>query len=975
MTCNDFELLRREPLTHLHCVFEEYRHKKTGAQHIHLSAQNDENVFLVALRTLPMDSKGVAHILEHTALCGSKKYPVRDPFFMMVRRSLNTFMNAFTSSDWTAYPFASQNEKDFNNLLDVYLDAVFFSRLDELDFAQEGHRLEFSEAENPESDLVFKGVVYNEMKGAMSSVPSQLWQSLCKYLYPTTTYHYNSGGDPEHITDLTYQELLDFYRTHYHPSNAIFMTYGNTPAAVHQEKFQQQALKHFENLDQIIQVEDEKRYFSPIAVEEAYPIDSDENIEHKTHHVVGWLLGKTTNLDDYLEAQLLSNLLLDNSASPLQHALETTELGEAPSPLCGLDDSSRELAFVCGLEGCQREDAEKVETFILQTLSAIVEKGIAKEEIEASLHQLELSQREIGGDGYPYGLQLILQALTAATHRGDAVALMDLDTALTTLREKVAAPDFVQQLINKWLLNNKHRVRLTFRPDLEFADEQKAAEKNRLAGIKNQLSDDEKNNIIQRAKKLQERQQQVDDDTILPKVTLVDVPAQLHYTQGSHEMVNQFPLRRYAAGTNGLVYQQLVMKLPELSEEQLILLPHYCQILTEVGIGEKNYLQTQQLQASVVGSLNAFSSIRSLGDNVQACDGYLTLSTKALGRQHKAMNQLMVDTLQKVRFDEHERIQELITQQRARREQSITGHGHSLAMTAACAGMSPVGKISHQLSGLASIDHLKKLDQSLQHPKALNAFIDTLMSIHEKICHAPKQFLLIGDDEKLDDYYQSMQHFWTNNSTANNLTANNFKPFSVNPVQQQIHQAWITHTQVNFCAKAYPTVGADHADAAALIVLGGFLRNGYLHRAIREQGGAYGGGAGQDHQSGSFRFYSYRDPRFAETFADFDQSINWLLNETHSEQSLEEAILGVMGSLDKPGSPAGEAKNTFHAELFGRTRAKREASRQAILQVQIDDLKRVAQTYLVAEKASRAVVTQNELSEQAKLANFDICSL
>lgn len=970
MICTDFELLRREPLTHLHCVFEEYRHKKTGAQHIHLAAENDENVFLVALRTLPMDSKGVAHILEHTALCGSKKYPVRDPFFMMVRRSLNTFMNAFTSSDWTAYPFASQNLKDFNNLLDVYLDAVFFSRLDELDFAQEGHRLEFSEEENPESDLVFKGVVYNEMKGAMSSVPSQLWQSLCKYLYPTTTYHYNSGGDPEHITDLTYQELLDFYRIHYHPSNAIFMTYGNTPAAVHQEKFQQQALTHFEKLDQIIQVEDEKRYFAPIAIEEAYPVDSEENIEHKTHHVVGWLLGKTTNLDDYLEAQLLSNLLLDNSASPLQHALETTELGEAPSPLCGLDDSSRELAFVCGLEGCQREDAEEIEQFILQTLSTIVAQGIAKEEIEASLHQLELSQREIGGDGYPYGLQLILQALTAATHRGDAVALMDLDTALTKLREKVSAPNFVAELINKWLLNNKHRVRLTFRPDTQFADEQKAAEKNRLAAIKNQLTDEEKNLIVQRAKDLQTRQQKIDDDSILPKVTLADVPAKLHYTQGSHETVNQYPLRRYAAGTNGLVYQQLVMKLPEFSEEQLILLPHYCQILTEVGIGNKDYLQTQQLQASVVGSLNAFSTIRSLGNNIQACDAYLTLSTKALGRQHQAMNQLMLDTIEQVRFDEVERIQELMTQQRARREQSITGHGHGLAMTAACAGMSPVGKISHKLSGLESISHLKKLDQSLQNEKALKEFIGALVSIHEKICHAPKQFLLIGDDEKLDDYYQSLQQHWNPASTINN-----FVPFTLAPVQEQIHQAWITNTQVNFCAKAYPTVGADHPDAAALTVLGGFLRNGYLHRAIREQGGAYGGGAGQDHQSGAFRFYSYRDPRFEDTFADFDRSIEWLLNESHSEQSLEEAILGVIGSLDKPGSPAGEAKSTFHAELFGRTREKRENSRQRILSVQIEDLKRVTQTYLIAEKASRAVVTQNELSGQAKLTNFDICSL
>src|SRR5690606_11036227 len=211
-----------------------------------------------ALRTVPTDSTGVAHILEHTALCGSQRYPVRDPFFMMTRRSLNTFMNAFTSSDWTAYPFASINRKDFSNLLDVYLDAVFFARLDPLDFAHEGHRLEFAEPSNPDSPLVYKGVVFNEMKGAMSSVTSILWQALNKYLHPNTTYHHNSGGEPDCITDLSYEQLKHFYSTHYHPSNAIFMTYGDIPASEHQEKFQSLALKHFNRLDETIQVPDEK---------------------------------------------------------------------------------------------------------------------------------------------------------------------------------------------------------------------------------------------------------------------------------------------------------------------------------------------------------------------------------------------------------------------------------------------------------------------------------------------------------------------------------------------------------------------------------------------------------------------------------------------------------------------------------------------------------------------------------------------
>ena len=229
-----FEAVRSEFIPTLNLTLQEFRHIKTGARHLHLAADQDENAFLVAFLTVPQDSTGVAHILEHTALCGSERFPVRDPFFMMLRRSLNTFMNAFTSSDWTAYPFASQNKKDFNNLLEVYLDAAFFPSLDRLDFAQEGHRLAPVDLANPEGEWAIKGVVFNEMKGAMSSPTSALWQELQTALFPTTTYHHNSGGDPAEIPNLTWAQLKAFHATHYHPSNAIFMTFGNIPAAEHQ---------------------------------------------------------------------------------------------------------------------------------------------------------------------------------------------------------------------------------------------------------------------------------------------------------------------------------------------------------------------------------------------------------------------------------------------------------------------------------------------------------------------------------------------------------------------------------------------------------------------------------------------------------------------------------------------------------------------------------------------------------------------
>ncbi|MDM3872005.1 insulinase family protein [Porticoccus sp. W117] len=943
-----FEFLRSEAVESLNLTIEEYRHTVTGAQHIHLASDNTENVFLVALRTVPTDSTGVAHILEHTALCGSEKYPVRDPFFMMIRRSLNTFMNAFTSSDWTAYPFASQNLKDFNNLLDVYLDAVFFSRLDELDFAQEGHRVEFAEADNPDSPLVYKGVVFNEMKGAMSSVPSTLWHALCKYLYPTTTYHHNSGGEPECIPDLSYQQLRDFYKTHYHPSNAIFMTFGDIPAVDHQQKFQQQALHRFEKLDEHIAVADEKRYQEPLQVEEAYALTEEGDLNNKTHVVLGWLLGKATDLQASMEANLLCSVLLDNSASPLQKALETSNLGTAPSPLCGLDDSQRELCFVCGLEGSDPDKEGAVEQMILDVLQDVAENGVPYEQVAASLHQLELQQREIGGDSYPYGLQLILTALTSATHRGDPIALLNLDPVLNYLRGAIQNPDFIKDLARNLLLENRHRVRLTLRPDQQMAERKDAAEAARLAAIKAGLSDQEKQQIVERAHALEQRQHQVDDASILPKVGRDDIPQDMAYVETTH---SDHAITSYAAGTNGLVYQQIVMPLPQLTDEQLDLLPIYTTCLTELGCGEQDYLQTQLHQSQVCGSISAYVTARGTPDDVQQLNGYLTLSAKGLGSNQQAITELMNTTLTQVRFDELPRIRELVAQSRARREMGVTGSGHQLAMTAASSGIGPGALLAHRWGGMRGIQLIKQLDDKLNSKQELEALAQQLQNIHQQMLSAERKLLLVADADQLHDY---QRHF----SVASALPENDdFLPFGQPAIREQRRQCWTTSTQVNFCAKAYPTVAMDHPDSPALTVLGGFLRNGYLHRAIREQGGAYGGGAGQDNHIGAFRFFSYRDPRIEGTLADFDASLAWLHDEQHSEEQLEEAVLGVISAIDKPGSPAGEAKQTYHAELYGRSREKREQFRNRILQVTLDDLKRVAATYLVEEQASVAVIT------------------
>ena len=960
---SSFEAFTRRRVSSLGITVAEYRHRATGARHFHIEAEDDNNAFLAAFLTVPQDSTGVAHILEHTTLCGSQRYPVRDPFFMMIRRSLNTFMNAFTSSDWTAYPFATRNRKDFDNLLQVYLDAVFFPLLHPLDFAQEGHRLEFTEPEDPSTPLCYRGVVYNEMKGAMSAPVTQLWEYLKSALFPTLTYHYNSGGDPRVIPSLTYEQLQAFHRRHYHPSNAVLMSYGDLPAAEHQARMHEWALARFGTAPIDCSVADERRYHSPQRREECYVIDRDEDPRDRTHVVLGWLLGHSIQLRQVLLGQLLTGVLLDNSASPLRYALETSDLGSAPSELCGLEDSTREMVFVCGLEGSNAEQADAVETLVLQTLEAVARDGVPQDQVEAALHQIELSQREIQGGGFPYGLRLMVTGLGVAMHGGDPAAHLDIDEALEQLRQEIRDPAFFRRLVREQLLSNHHRVRVEMRPDPSLAERRAAEEHATLARIADGLSQADRERLVEQARALKVRQAQEDDSEVLPRVGLEDVPAELRIPDGEDIALSAGPGTWFAAGTNGMVYLQVVAELPALASGAQAMLPHFCEALGEVGSGGRDYRATQALQAAVTGGLGGRMSLRGELEDVSFHRGYLVLSGKALARNLRPLLQLLRETWSAPRFDELPKLRELLRESRAQREAAVTGHGHALAMGAACAGLSPLAELLHRWDGLEGLRALKRLDERLREDAELGNYGDGLAALAARLAVQPPRFLLVAEPERREDMVQELEAAWPAAGIAAVATADAGSRGSWQP--RQVREAWLTSTEVSFCAKAYPTVPPAHADAPALTVLGGFLRNGYLHRAIREQGGAYGGGASYDADTGAFRFFSYRDPRLAETLADFDRSLDWLLSARLDARELEEAILGVIGAIDRPSSPAGEAAATYFASLHGRTPERRRAFRQAVLAVSLDDLRAVAERYLSPRAASIAVVTAPELLQRA----------
>ena len=929
-----------------------YNESEFNCKHVHLESDSNEKVFMVAFRTIPEDSTGVAHILEHTALCGSKKYPVRDPFFMMIRRSLNTFMNAFTSSDWTAYPFATLNKKDFDNLLGVYLDSAFFPNLDSLDFAQEGHRLEFQEKNNPESEIEIKGVVYNEMKGAMSSITSQLWHGMSKHLYPSSTYKHNSGGNPENIIDLSHEDLVNFHKKHYHPSNATFFTYGNIDPIEIQSFIKENVLDNFSPSNEVVAVKNEDRFDVPITVSDFYnPQPGDED----NHHIVlSWLLNESHNPVQLLETYLMSNILLDNSASPLRKVLESTKLGKSPSPLTGLEADQKELVFAAGLEGVDSNKSKEVETLIMECLNKLVKDGVPKDLIESSLHQLEIRQREITGSGMPFGLQIMLTCLPACIHNDNPLNILDLDNAFNIIKNNLKSDNYIENLIEKNLIKNNHRLTYSLVPDTELNKKNEEKIQNKVLDITKSLSEQDKEQLVKLANDLEERQNTIDDPEVLPKVTREDIPKIRKYasplTSENKESRNYY----YKTGTNGIVYHSMIFPCDALEKDELKIASLFSNTLTDIGLGDKGYEDIQKYQSSITGGVSAsFVTLPNKLDDTYKLA--LKVSSKSLEGNESFMQDLMMRTVKESNFDETDRIKELLEFISSDNEKSVIQNGHILSMSNAASQISNIASTNDLTSGLRFIHNTNQLSKLVVAPNELSKYLELLKSIKTKISETPSHFFTASALNKEDINLNFLIEETARQHKQQNLITT-----------QDDSLGWITGSQVCFCAEAFPTVDFRHEDAPALTVLGTVLRNGYLHSAIREKGGAYGAGASQDSSNKVFKFFSYRDPKCSETFDEFKNSREWSIKNITEEQ-LEEGVLGVISSIDKPLSPFGEAMSDFMSKLDQKSQDERLHFRAKVKECKLADLMYVSEKYLFGESKRSAIAGQNYEAELVKL--------
>jgi Zn-dependent M16 (insulinase) family peptidase len=959
----EYAVKRVAELKEISSFFYELEHLPTGAGHIHIANKDSENTFSVAFKTVPRDSTGVAHILEHTALCGSQKFPVRDPFFSMIKRSLNTFMNAFTASDWTMYPFSTQNRKDFYNLLDVYLDAAFFPRLDILNFKQEGHRLEL------EGDqLVYKGVVYNEMKGAMSSPDQILVRSLLNALYPETTYSYNSGGEPADIPGLTHEQLLEFHRRHYHPSNAFFYTYGNLPLEDHLTFIQDKILKQFGRIDPKTDVPSQPRWDSPKTVRYSYPLAQNEDPLKKYQICLSWLTADINDTFEVLSLILLEHILLGTPASPLRRALIESGIGTALSDGTGFDSDNRDTMFTCGLKDVKESDASAVESLILDVFKSLADKGVDPKLADSAIHQVEFHRKEITNHPYPYGIKLLLAVSSTWFHGGDPVRVLRLDDDLQRLADERAKGSFFENLIRTYFLDNPHRVLFKLVPDQTMEQKEEERIRAELAQLKAGLSPADLDQIKKDAESLEKLQEAPEDLSMLPTLEIEDIPPWVQIVEETRydgtKTEAAASVSFYQQPTSGIFYFDAAAGAGNLDSSLIPLVPFFCHIIPQIGTKRRDYSEMAQLIDAYTGGLGFSAHARTDFGPAGDCLPFITLNGKCLERNQDNMFDIIEELFYEFDFSDLGRLKNLLLEYRAALEASVVHNGHGLAMSLASRNFSQTRLLTEIWSGVHQLKAVKEITDQLTDER-LKSLSENLTAVGKHILSPDNlKMAFVGEEAALSQAVSRSSRF---KSTVSASVSGFVQP-GIFPGQEIPREGWSTASAVSFTGCAFKTVRMDHADAPALSLIAKLLRSLYLHREIREKGGAYGAYAIYNSEDGLFCFASYRDPHIVSTLNAYKGAEIFINSDRYGDEDIKEAVLQVCSETDKPDPPGTAARKAFYRKLIALSDDARKRFKEQLLSLTRRDILKVAEKYFNADEARKGIAVISG-EEKLKAAN------
>jgi len=978
-----------------------YRHKKSGAELLSVVADDDNKVFGITFRTPPSDSTGVPHILEHSVLCGSRKYTTKDPFVQLLQGSLQTFLNAFTYPDRTCYVVASQNTKDFYNLINVYTDAVFYPRAvtDPNVHAQEGWHLELEDKNEP---LKYKGVVYNEMKGVYSSPDSLLTRECQRSLFPDNTYSVDSGGDPQVIPDLSFEQFRDFHSKYYHPANSRIYFSGDDDIRKRLE-IMDEYLSEFDanpscKTGSVVQWQ-AKRFTEPKREQHYYPSGADQPETHMM--AVNWLLNDEP-LTPYQDLMLsiLDHLLTGTSSAILRKTLMESGLGSAVTG-GGLSDELLQATFSIGLKGIQAENVDKVEQLIMDTFRQVSKEGFSEDAIAASMNTVEFELREFNTGSFPKGLAFMLGSMSKWLYDKSPTDGLKFEEPLAQLKAEIAAngSEVFKNAIKTLLVENTHRTIIEMIPSKTLEAKLVKEEEDRLAALKSAMKDEDLARVIDSTtvlKKLQATEDSPEDVATIPKLALGDLKREVteYPIDISENEANSgvTVVRHELATTSGIAYVDFGVDLSSLDLSEVPLIPIFAKLLKEAGAGEYDDVALAQRIGTHTGGvdvslLNTVVHPRGV-DQSECLDGTkmqtkLFLRGKATSEKVDELFSLMKLMLTDARLDSKSKVIELLKESKARLESSIQGSGHSFANTRMKARYDPSGYISEKLQGITYLSSVKELlkDAEEDWPKLLGRF-QTVRNklLNPKTCRNGMIINLTGDSkvfaaiqpsvaeflerlpgdsmgEKLQDFY-SNDHPWIVQAIDEMQKAT--------PIEDE---GFIVPTQVSYVGKGGKIYTAGEHVSGSSSVVARFLRTGYLWDHVRVIGGAYGGFCTFSPDLGFFSFLSYRDPNLGKTIDVYDATAGELLKAAddlaNNPEALETAIIGAVGDMDNVLSPDQKGWVSLQRWLSGESAEQRQKWRDEVLLTQPEDFKSFAERLKAMKSPSVAVISSKAAFETA----------
>lgn len=941
-----FELLQEQTIPEVNSMARLYRHKKTGAEVLSLVNDDENKVFGVTLKTPPSDSTGVAHILEHSVLCGSRKYPVRKPFVEMLKGSLHTFLNAMTFPDKTAYPVASQNLRDFYNLVDVYLDAVFHPLISEDTFKQEGWHYELEGGNAP---LIYKGVVFNEMKGVYSSPESVLRDVSQRSIYPDNAYGVSSGGDPKAIPDLTYQDFKAFHERFYHPSNTRAFFYGDDDP---QERLNllDAVFSEFDKAPVTSQVQPQPRFSTPRRVETTYASGEPEAGKRTGMVTVNWMLDEIADPKTRLALDVLEYIMVGTSAAPLRKAMTDSGLGESFAG-GGFSDDYLQPFATFGLKGIADADLDKVEPMILDGLKALADNGIDPKQVESSLNTIEFALRENNTGSFPRGISLMLRSMRTWLHGHDPLTPLAFEEALTSLKQDIAAgrPLF-EDMIRTLLLENLHRTTVILTADPGQGVRDTRQEEARLAGHRAELDHAGIEEIIAETHELRALQEAVDPPEALaklPTLHLADLPREGKLIPTAEETVAGTRVLTHDLNTNGILYLDLAFDLGVLPAELLPYLPIFSRALLQTGTKNEDFVSLSQRIGRSTGGISPGQIVSSRVDGGTAA--YLVLRGKAVPDKVPEMLAIVSEIIGTARLDNHERIKQMVLENKAGFEGRLAGAGSGLMASRITSALRESDWLSEQVGGISQLFFLRKLVDDVQNdwPTVLGK----LERIRELLFGRASAIANITADAALwEKARPELEAFLAG------LPATTGRPAAWAPELSARNEAFTFPGQVNYVAKGANLFDLGYTHKGSIAVAIRHTQTTYLWDKVRVQGGAYGSSIGYDFLTGSLAFSSYRDPNLLATLGVYDKT-SAFLRQPITETELTRSIIGTIGTIDRYMLPDAKGYAAMVRIMTGDTDESRQRRREEVLGASAQDFRELADLLdVVAQKGHVAVL-------------------